>query len=169
MSETRLFRRPYRRRNADEWAEVLALYRAGATAKALAATYGGTERTIYTKAAKEGCLRKDDRPSQPEMTREAAEAAARAISGTPEDAPCRDLAADAEMAAAARASARAAVGMLRGGEAARSYAYARLSLVMLRLDRALEDHGAGGRGESGRTPQDEAALQAILERLGVEA
>ncbi len=37
---------------------------------------------------------------------------------------------------------------------------------MLRLDRALDDGGAAG--ASGRTQQQEAALAAILARLGVE-
>jgi hypothetical protein len=166
MTELALNRRPYRRRNEDEWAEVEALYRAGATAKALAAEYGGTERTIYTRASRHGWLRRDDRATKPKMTPKAAEAKARRISGVKADAPVRALKADADLSAATRAAVRTTVGMLRDGHPARAYAYGRLAALMLRLDRVLGE--VEGSAPGGRTPQEEAALAVILERLGIE-
>lgn len=167
MTQIALNRRPYRRRNEDEWAELEALYRAGATAKALAAEYGGTERTIYTRARKFGWLRKDDRARQPALTPGAARAKARRISGVEADAAVRALTPDADLSAATRAAVRTTVGMLRDGETARAYAFGRLAVLMLRLDRALGADDATGAG-GGRTPQEEAALAVILARLGGE-
>ncbi|OYX58213.1 MAG: hypothetical protein B7Y86_04230 [Brevundimonas subvibrioides] len=143
-----------------------ALYVAGATAKTIAAEYGCCERKIYARAGKEGWLRRDLKAEKPPMTPEAADAKARAISGVKADAPVRALAADADLSVAMRAAVRTTVGMLRGGDTARAYAYGRLAALMLRLDRALGDEGAASAGA--RTPQQEAALAAILARLGVE-
>ncbi len=171
MTESALNRRPYRRRDADEWAEVEALYRAGATAKAIAAEYGGTERTIYTRAREHGWLRRDDRATKPKMTPGAAEAKARRISGVKADAPARALEPDADLSAATRAAVRTTVGMLRDGHPARAYAYGRLAALMLRLERSLQEGapGDGGGGDRGRTAADAAAMAFILERLGEEA
>ncbi|WGM32717.1 hypothetical protein [Brevundimonas sp. NIBR11] len=166
MTQTPLNRRPYTRHNPDEWAEMEALYRAGATAKSIAADYGGSERKIYARAAKEGWLRRDLKADKPPMTPKAADRKARAISGVKADAPVRALGPDADLSAATRAAVRTTVGMLRDGETARAYAYGRLAALMLRLDRALGDVEAVS--PSGRSPQHEAALAVILERLGVE-
>ena len=143
-----------------------ALYVSGATAKCIAAEYGCCERKIYARAGKESWLRRDLKAEKPPMPPEAADAKARAISGVEADAPVRALAADADLSAAMRAAVRTTVGMLRGGDTTRAYAYGRLAALMLRLDRALGDEGATAPG--GRTPQQEAALAAILARLGVE-
>lgn len=166
MTEAPLNRRPHRRHNPDEWAEIKALYLAGATAKSIAADYGCSERKIYARAGKEGWLRRDLKAEKPPMTSEEADARARAISGVEADAPVRALAADADLSAAMRAAVRTTVGMLRDGHPARAYAYGRLATLMLRLDRALGDEGEASAG--GRTPQQKAALAAVLARLGVE-
>lgn len=166
MTDTPLHRRPYSNHTPDEWAEMEALYRAGATAKAIAAEYACSERKIYSRARKDGWRRKDLKAETPPMTAEAADRRARQISGLAADAAVRALEADADLSAAARAAVRTTVGMLRDGETARAYAYGRLAALMLRLDRALGDVGAATSG--GRTPEHEAALAVILERLGVE-
>ncbi|MEQ7153948.1 hypothetical protein [Brevundimonas aurifodinae] len=167
MTEAPLNRRPHKHHTPDEWAEIKALYVAGATAKCIAADYGCSERKIYARAGDEGWLRRDLGAEKPPMTPEAADARARAISGAPADAAVRALKADADLAAATRAAVRTTVGMLRDGHPARAYAYGRLAALMIRLDRVLgEVEGEGSAG--GRTPQQEAALAAILARLGVE-
>lgn len=166
MTEAPLNRLPYCRHSEDDWREIEALYRAGATAKSLAAKFGGCERQIYRRAQAGGWLRKHRKTTRRAITPKAAEAKARAISGVEADAPVRALAADADLSAAMRAAVRTTVGMLRGGDTTRAYAYGRLAALMLRLDRALDDGGAVGAG--GRTPQQETALAAILARLGVE-
>lgn len=165
MTEAPLNRRPYTHHNPDEWAEMEVLYRAGATMKSIAAQYGCSERKIYARASEEGWLRRDLKTTKPKMTPKAADAKARKISGVKADAPVRALKADADLSAATRAAVRATVGMLRDGQAARAYSYGRLAALMLKLDRALGD---GGEENGGRTPQQEAALAAILARLGVE-
>ena len=123
-----------------------ALYRAGATAKAIAAEYGCSERKIYARAGRDGWLRRDLRMTRRKMTPRAAEARARAISGVAADAPVRALTADADLSAATRAAVRTTVGMLRDGETARAYAYGRLAALMLRLAKSLE---AGAPGDAG--------------------
>ena len=166
MTQAPLNRRSHKHHNPDEWAEMKALYVAGATAKSIAAEYGCCERKIYARARKEGWRRRDLKAEKPPMTPEAADAKARAISGVEADAAVRALAADADLSVALQAAVRTTVGMLRGGDTARAYAYGRLAALMLKLDRALGDVEAASPG--GRTPQQEAALAAILERLGVE-
>lgn len=52
-------RKPYGRLTPKQWGDLLALYEAGATAKALAVRFNTTERTIYTHARKAKLLRKD--------------------------------------------------------------------------------------------------------------
>ena len=166
MTEAPLNRRPHTRHNPDDWAEMQALYRSGATMKSIAAHFGCSERKIYVRASEEGWLRRDLKKTKPPMTPKAAEAKARRISGVKADAPVRALKADADLSDATRAAVRTTVGMLRGGHTARAYAYGRLAALMLRLDRALGDEGEVSPG--GRTPQQEAALAAVLARLGVE-
>ena len=166
MTEAPLNRLPYCRHSEDDWREIEALYRAGATARSLAARFGGCERQIYRRAQEGGWLRKHRKTTRRAITPKAAEAKARKISGVKADAPVRALKADADLSDATRAAVRTTVGMLRGGHTARAYAYGRLAALMLRLDRALGDFEATAPG--GRTPQQEAALAAILERLGIE-
>lgn len=144
-----------------------ALFRAGATAKAVAAEFGCSERKIYAAARERKFLRKDLKaagpveaaPSAPE-----ADAWARRIGGVEADAPCRALDPEAGLDEARRAAVKTAIGMLRDGDTARAYAYARLAAVMLRLDRVMEADAADR-----PSPQDEAAMAFLLERLGYEA
>ena len=128
------------------------LYQAGATAKALVAQYGGTERTLYARARRDGWRRKDDRPPLTGLSPAEADAAARALGNgvlgaddgvAAADAPCRALAVDASLGEAARAAAQSAIRMLRDLEPARAYTYARLAGTLERLARG----GAGGDGD----------------------
>lgn len=143
-----------------------ALFRAGATAKAVAAEFGCSERKIYAAAREGKFLRKDLKaagpveapPSAPE-----ADAWARRIGGVEADAPCRALDPEAGLDEARRAAVKTAICMLRDGDTARAYAYARLAAVMLRLDRVMEADAADR-----PSPQDEAAMAFLLERLGYE-
>lgn len=164
---TPILRQPHRRRSHAEWDEIRRLYQAGATAKALVRAYGGTERTLYTRARRDGWLRKDDVPAPAGglTPREADEAvrglgADEAVPGP--DTACRELATDASLGEAARAAATTAIAMLRDGEPARSYAYARLAGTLERLARgAIGDGGGGDPTEPGR--------QAALDFLRREA
>jgi hypothetical protein len=144
---TPLHRRPYCRRSEAEWDELRRLYQAGATAKALVKQYGGTERTLYTRARRDGWRRKDDRPPLTGLSPGAADAAVRTL-GADEavpgpDAACRALAADASLGEAARAAATTAIAMLRDGHTASAYAHARLAGTLEKLARG----GAGGDGD----------------------
>ena len=157
---TPILRQPHRRRTNAEWDEIRRLYQAGATAKALVKAYGGTERTLYTRARRDGWLRKDDAwpargaPAGGLTPREADEAV-RGL-GAEDEAPgpdtaCRELAVDASLAEAARAAATTAIAMLRDGFATRAYAYARMAGTLERLARgAIGDGGAADPTEPGR-------------------
>ena len=157
---TPILRQPHRRRSHAEWDEIRRLYQAGATAKALVKEYGGTERRLYARARRDGWLRKDDAwpargaPAEGLTPREA-DAAVRGL-GADEAVPgpdtaCRELAVDASLGEAARAAATTAIAMLRDGEPARSYAYARLAGTLERLARgAIGDGGAADPTEPGR-------------------
>lgn len=157
-------RAPYRRRPETEWAEMRALYVAGATAKALAARFGGTERTIYTHMNTRGCLRKDQAEVACEM--DAATLAAEVIRGRSEaaEAPCRALSPDASLGDAARAAATTAITLLREAEPARSYTYARLAGTLEKLARGSV--GADGRDPDG-TERGRLAALDFLRREGV--
>ena len=149
---TPIHRKPYRRRNEAEWDEMRRLYQAGATARALVAQYGGTERTLYARARRDGWRRKDDRPPLTGLSPVEADVAVRALGtgmqGTDEavpgpDAACRALAADASLGEAARAAATTAIAMLRDGHTASAYAHARLAGTLEKLARGA----AGGDGD----------------------
>lgn len=163
-----LNKKPYRRVTPDEWGTIEAMYRAGATARALAVAFTTTERNIYCKARAGGWLRRDHRPVQAPMTAVEADTAARRL-GAPEDglsgdAACRGLAADAPLEVAARAAARASVGMLRDGHVGPAQTYARVAGLLARLGPVVEGD-AGEGGARALSPQDEAALAFVLERL----
>ena len=173
---TPILRQPYRRRSNAEWDEIRRLYQAGATAKALVKAYGGTERTLYTRARRDNWLRKDDAPA-PEagLTPVEADAAVRELgSGGPgaedavpePDAACRGLAADASLGEAARAAATTAIALLRDGKTASAYAHARLAGTLERLARGAVADGGGGADATG--PGRAAALD-FLRREGVPA
>ncbi|GAA0640452.1 hypothetical protein [Brevundimonas lenta] len=149
------------------------LYRAGATAKALAKEYGGTERTIYARARVHGWLRKDAQPLAPPLTELEADAAAReaglearADGLPPADAPVRMLAAGASLGDAARAAAETAIRMLRDGQPARSYTYARLAGTLERLARGPS---LGAAGDGGGADGTERGRLAALDFLRGEA
>ena len=163
-----LNKKPYRRVLPDEWMAIEAMYRAGATAKALAVEYDTTERTIYTRGREYGWLRKHQKAVGPVMTPDEADAAARALGaakdGISGDAACRGLAADAPLDVAARAAARAAVGMLRDGHVGPAQTYARVAGLLARLGPTVE---AGADVE--RDPEaEDAAMLYLMERLGIE-
>lgn len=166
-----LNKKPYRRVTPDEWVEIEALYRAGATAKALAVQFHTTERTIYTHAGKDGWLRRDHEATAEPMTPVEADAAARRLGAGPDskrgdglsgDAACRGLAADAPLDVAARAAARAAVGMLRDGHVGPAQTYARVAGLLARLDRTVEGNGAGEARGSVLDEDVFAAIRALL-------
>jgi len=146
---TPILRQPHRRRSNAEWDEIKRLYQAGATAKALVKEYGGTERTLYTRARRDGWLRKDDPAAAADdglTPREADEAVRGLGAGDPfsaADAACRALAQDASLGDAARAAATTAIAHLRDLAPAKSYTYARLAGTLERLARGAVGDGAG--------------------------
>lgn len=162
---TPILRQPYRRRTNAEWDEIRRLYQAGATAKALVKEYGGTERTLYTRARRDGWLRKDDpatAATDEGLTPVQADAVVRYL-GADEAAPgpdaaCRELGADASLGDAARAAAATAIAMLRDGHATRAYAYARMAGTLERLAR-------GAVGADGGTDATEPGRMAALDFL----
>lgn len=151
------------------WDEIRRLYQAGATAKALVKEYGGTERTLYTRARREGWLRKND-AAAPEagLTPREADEAVRGLGsgdGVPgPDAACRELAADASLGDAARAAATSAIAHLRDLAPAKSYTYARLAGTLERLARGAVGDGGADPTEPGRL----AALDFLRERWGLK-
>jgi uncharacterized protein YjcR len=172
---TPILRQPHRRRSNAEWDEIKRLYQAGATAKALVKEYGGTERTLYARARRDGWLRKHDawpvRGAAPEAgltPREADEGVRELGAGDPfsaADAACRELAEDASLGDAARAAATSAIAHLRDLAPAKSYTYARLAGTLERLARGAVGDGGGDAADAGR----EAALDCLRRALREEA
>lgn len=163
-----LNKKPYRRTSPDEWQEIEAMYRAGATARVLAFRYDISERTIYGQAGKQGWLRRDHVATAPPMTAEEAGTAARALGaaedGLSGDAACRALAADAPLDVAAQAAARSAVGMLRDGHVGSAQTYARVAGLLARLEPQI----GGGAGDGEDPARADAALRFLAAALGVE-
>ena len=160
---TEMERLPYRRRPPGEWAVIRALYQGGATAKALALRFGGTERTLYAHLREHGCLRKTQPPQTCALDEAALGEAVRAVRGCEADAPVRALAEGASLAEAARAAAETAIAMLREAQPTRSYTYARLAGTLERLAR-------GAAGTDGSDPDGtERGRQAALDFLRREA
>lgn len=155
-------RLPYRRRPQSEWAMIRELYLAGATAKALAARFGGTERGIYTHVSQHGCLRRDQPVESCDLDDAALREAVREVRGCEADAPVRELAEGASLEEAARAGAQTAIAMLRDAQPTRSYTYARLAGTLERLAR-------GTVGAEGRDDGTEPGRQAALDFLRREA
>ena len=152
-------RLPYRRRPQGEWAVIRELYRAGATAKALALRFGGTERTLYAHLRKHGCLRKTQPTQTCDLDEAALGEAVRAVRGCEADAPVRALAEGASLAEAARAAAQTAIAMLREAQPARSYTYARLAGQLERLARGAA--GTDGSDADGTERGRQAALDFL--------
>lgn len=157
-------RLPYRRRPESEWAVIRELYLAGATAKALALRFGGTERTIYTHLRKHDCLRKDQPAETCDLDDAALREAVREVRGCEADAPVRALPEGASLGEAARAAATTAIAMLRDAQPTRSYTYARLAGQLERLAR-----GTVGGGDGGDADGTERGRQAALDFLRREA
>lgn len=166
-------RKPYGRLTPKQWGELLALYEAGATAKALAVRFRTTERTIYTHAKKAGLLRKDRPWMEPCTLDDAAleaavrEAVVREGRGCAAEAPITALTDDASLAEAARAAAETAILMLKDAQPTRAYTYARLAGTLERLARGVAGMaGDGSADEAGMARGRRAALDA-LRREGV--
>lgn len=170
---TPILRQPHCRRSAAEWDEIRRLYQAGATAKALVKEYGGTERTLYTRARQEGWLRKNDKtPPATGLTPREADAAVRRLGADDAvpapDAACRALAEDASLGEAAQAAARSSISMLRNGNATRAYAYARMAGTMERLARGPIGEG-GDAAERGRASALDFLRREVAREFGPEA
>ena len=159
---------PYRRRPEAEWAEIRALYAGGATAKALALRFGGTERAIYTHLSEQGGLRKDQPTVACDLSSDAVADAVREGRGCAADAPCRALSPGASLGEAARAAATTAIAMLRDAQPGRSYTYARLAGTLERLARGSAGSGAGGTDADDPEGQ-ERGRRAALDFLRREA
>ena len=170
-----ILRQPHRRRTNAEWDEIRRLYQAGATAKALVREYGGTERTLYSRARRDGWLRKDDpvAVANEGLTPVEADAAVRGLGADDPvpgaDAACRALAADASLGDAARAAATTAIALLRDGQTASAYAHARLAGTRERLARgAVGDGGADAAG-SGRAAALDFLRREVVREFGPES
>lgn len=160
-------RRPYRRRDEEEWGVIRALYRRGATARALAERFGGTERTIYTHLQRHGCLRKAQAPVECALDEAALDEAVRQGRGLGRgceaEAPCLALREDASLAEAARAAAETSIRMLRAVQPTRAYTFARLAGALERLARGAVGTEAGDADGTGR------GVRAALDFLRREA
>lgn len=170
---TPILRQPHCRRSNAEWDEIRRLYQAGATAKALVKEYGGTERTLYTRARRDGWLRKDDAaPPATGLTPVEADAAVRALGAEDAvpapDAACRALPADASLGEAAQAAATTAIALLRDGKAAGAYAHARLAGQLERLARGAVGEGAGA-ADGGRAAALDFLRREVAREFGPEA
>lgn len=145
------------------WSRIRREYSAGASVPWLSARYGPAERTIAAHA-KAGGWRKKDLARQADADRdaeEAAEAAAEAGAEVDGAEDGIDVAVDAapDLGEALRRALRRGVRAIEAGDP-------RLALDYLRVAQALE--GAGDEGAARVSPQDEAALAYVLERLGAE-
>jgi|GEM_PF-2180668 len=160
-------RKPYGRLTPKQWGELLALYAAGATAKALAVRFRTTERTIYTHANKAGLLRKQRPWMEPcDLDEAALDAAVRAGRGCEAEAPVTGLEDDASLAQAARAAAETAIRMLKDAQPTRAYTYARLAGTLERLARgAAGMAGDGSADTAGMARGRQAALDFLREKL----
>ena len=163
---TGLERKPYGRLSRKAWAEVRALYGRGVTAKALSEAFGPTERAIYAHLNRNGCLRKDETEAACTLTPETLGEAARAVRGSPAEAPCQALDDEASLAEAARAAARTAILMLADLQPTRAYTYARLAGTLERLARGVSGAGDGSADAAGMERGRQAALD-VLRREGV--
>ncbi len=154
----RLPPRPYRRRSEEEWAEIKQLYEKGASAKALVDAFGGTERTIYSRLSKDGCLRKDlaERETPLPLSDDEAEAKAGGIQNMKEHAPVRTLTPESPPEEAARRAYESGLLWFIRGDVTKAYQVLRLSGLLERLGRLkVMEQGEG----------TSAAQAAVLEFL----
>ena len=156
---TGMERPPYRRRPQSEWAVIRVMFAEGSTAKALAARFGGSERTIYAHMAKHGLRRRDQPTEACTLDAETVRDEVRAARGCAADAAVRALPEGASLGEAARAAATTAIAMLRDTNPARSYTYARLAGTLERLARGAV--GDGERGGDGTLRGAAAALDFL--------
>jgi hypothetical protein len=160
-----------RRLSPEAVAEIKALYRGGATARALAERFGGSERRLYRHLGAAGCLRKQQPEAACALDAAEVAGAVRGTRGCAADAACRGLGAEASLGEAARAAAATAINMLREAEPARAYAYARLAGTLERLARGAAGDGARGGERGGERDADgmERGRRAALDFLRREA
>ncbi len=168
---TPLVRRPYRRRPEAEWLQIERLYVHGATAKALAERFGGSERAIYARLRRRGLLRRDQAAGPLPVVDTAGREDALDLSVTTggaageAEAPCRALGEEATLGEAAAAAAQSAIRWVRELNPAKAYTWARLAGQLERLARAGGPDGAA-LGEDPTEPGRRAALD-FLRREGV--
>lgn len=154
------------------WGRIRREFAAGASVPWLSARYGAGERTIGARAKKEGWRRKDlaetaDADLEAAEVRGEVEApgapvvgAGLALDGTTREAlEACDAGGQPDLAEAMRRALGRAVRAMEVGDPRQAQDY-------LRLARMLEGVGGGEAGDGGRSPEDEAALAFILERLG---
>lgn len=184
------FERGYRVLSKRTWERIRIEFSAGASVAWLSARYGAAERTIAGHAKKGGWRRKDLalkadalleaedaaalREAEAQAAREAetareragAKAAARALAGlaggSAEGAVDEDggRSGEPDLILAARQARVAAVAAMANNP--------RLAQDYLKLARMLEGADEEGEMEDRPSPQDEAALAFLLERLGYE-
>ncbi|MBX9616588.1 MAG: hypothetical protein K2X25_13400 [Caulobacteraceae bacterium] len=149
------------------WSRIRREYSAGASVPWLSARYGPAERTIAAHA-KAGGWRKKDLARLADAARDAEEAAEAAAEADADISAAgvgggsgTDAVADAapDLGEALRRALMRGVRAIEAGDP-------RLALDYLRVAQALE--GAGDEGAARVSPQDEAALAYVLERLGAE-
>jgi hypothetical protein len=140
------------------WTRIRIEYTAGASAAWLSARYGPAKRTIAEHAKKEGWRKIDVARARDaeEAAREAGEAGADPWT---EDEADDGVALDLDEAV--RLSHSRAVAALRRGDARGAQEFLKLARM---LAGAIDEEGAGYRP----SPQDEAALAFVLERLEAE-
>ena len=163
------------------WKRIEIEFSAGATAEWLSVKYGPAVRTIGARAKAGGWRKKDialkadaawDEVEDEERLAAATRAAVReaadrreAVKAAIREAGEGDLAEEVDPGRAVRAARARAVAAMEEGEP-------RLAQEFLKLARMLEgdeaEDGDEAAAPGGRTPQQEAALAAILARLGVE-
>lgn len=164
---TGLERKPYGRLSRTQWAEVRALYERGVTARALSEAFGPADRTIYAHLQRHGCLRKDETEAACLLTPEALGEKARAVKGSPAEAPCKGLGDGTSLAEAARAAARTAILMLGELQPTRSYTYARLAGTLERLARGVAGMAGDGSADAEGMARGRQAALDVLRREGV--
>ncbi|MDP3406516.1 MAG: hypothetical protein Q8S03_17625 [Brevundimonas sp.] len=140
------------------WSRIRREYSAGASVPWLSARYGPAERTIAAHA-KAGGWRKKDLARQADADRDAEEAAEAAAEAEAEDGTDVAVGPAPDLGDALRRALMRGVRAIEAGDP-------RLALDYLRVAQALE--GAGDEGAARVSPQDEAALAYVLERLGAE-
>ena len=161
-ARAKMARGPRRYRSPEEWAEIRALYRGGATVRSLVERFGGSDSGIRTHLRRKGGLRKDQAEATCALDAGTLGDRVRGMKGCEANAPVRALGAGASLGEAARAAAETAIRMLREAEPTQAYTYARLAGTLEKLARGTAGDGSLDGTERGR----QAALD-FLRREGV--